>query len=320
VYQKLFQKQAIMRRVLLALTPIYLFALYLYGWRLLALGVVVFVVGVGLEYVFEKKRGKKVSEAALVTCSLFLLSLPAQTPLWVAAVGIAFGIVFGKEIYGGFGRNIFNPAISGRLFIYITFPNLLQTGYLLPGRFGFASVDGVTAATPLMMLRGGENVDVLDLLLGFRAGAMGESSIALIAVAAVYLIATNTANWRMIISTSVSAAILTFALDFFGAAKALPTLPAMLSGSILFVSVFYATDPVSAPKKRPSQFIYGVIIGGVSILIKTFSLFPVGTSFGIIVGNTFASLLDELFSGSGGKKKAKVAPALDASVKKEQIS
>jgi Na+-transporting NADH:ubiquinone oxidoreductase subunit B len=317
VYQKLFQKQAIMRRVLLALAPIYLFALYLYGWRLLALGAVVFVVGVGLEYIFEKKRGKKVSEAALVTCSLFLLSLPAQTPLWVAAIGIAFGIVFGKEIYGGFGRNIFNPAISGRLFIYITFPNLLQTGYLLPGRFGFASIDGITTATPLKMLRAGEGVEIFDLLLGFRAGAMGESSIILIVVAAIYLIATNTASWRIILTTAVSAALLTFALDFFDAAKALPALPAMMSGSILFVAVFYATDPVSAPKKRPSQYVYGGIIGGVSILIKTFSLFPVGTSFGIIVGNTFSSLLDEIFSGSGKKKKAPVT-ALDSTVKKEE--
>jgi Na+-transporting NADH:ubiquinone oxidoreductase subunit B len=303
VYEKLFQKQVIMRRVLLALAPIALFAFYMYGWRLLVLGVVVFVGGVGLEYVFESRRGKKVSEAAFVTCSLFLLSLPPQTPWWVALVGIAFGIVFGKEVYGGFGRNVFNPAISGRLFIYITFPSFLQTGYLIPGRFGFAAADAVTTATPLDMIRAGEQVDLLQMLLGFRAGAMGESSILLILLAAAYLILTRTANWRIIATEIGGAAAFSFAIDLLGVPRALPALPALLTGSVVMVGVFYATDPVTAPKKPAAQYLYGALIGIVSMVIQTFSLFPVGTSFAVIIGNTFASLIDELV-GPGVTKTA----------------
>ena len=180
----MFQKQGIMRRVLIALIPIHLFAIYLYGWRLLLLGAVVFVVGIGIEFLFERKRKKKVSEAVLVTCSLFLLSLPAHTPWWIAIIGITFSVLIAKEIYGGFGRNIFNPAISGRLFIYIAFPNQLQRGFLEPGGFGL-SADTISSATPLTLLREGGSVDYLMHLIGLRPGAMGETSVILIALAAV---------------------------------------------------------------------------------------------------------------------------------------
>ena len=303
VINKIFQKQRINRRVLIALIPIYLFALYLYGPRLLILGVPVFVVGIGAEYIFEKSRNKKVSEAVLVSCSLYLLSLPAHTPLWIAVIGIVFGIFMGKEIYGGFGRNIFNPALSGRLFVYLTFPNQLQVGYLEPGGFGIGA-DVITSATPLKLLRQGESIDMLMTFLGFRPGAMGESSIVLILIAAVYLMATKTANWRIILSTFASGAILTAALSLAGVSKALPPLGAMTSGSFLFVAVFYATDPVSAAKKKGAQWLYGTVIGTVSVLVRTFSLFPEGTSFGVFIANTFASLLDHTVT----QANAKLAP------------
>ena len=288
----MFQKQVMMRRVLIALIPIYLFSIYLYGWRLLLLGVLVFAVGIGIEYLFEKSRKKKVSEAVLVTCSLYLLGLPAQTPWWIAIIGIAFAVFIAKEIYGGFGRNIFNPAISGRLFVYITFPNQLQGGYLESGSFGIGA-DVLTAATPLGMLRHGEPIDYLMVFLGFRPGSMGESSIVLILIAAIYLIATKTANWRQILTTLVSAAALTLVLHLFGVEKALPPV-SLIAGSLFFVAVFYSTDPVSAPKQKASLWLYGIIIGSTTVLVRTFSLFPEGTSFGILLANTFASLLDNL--------------------------
>ncbi len=296
----MFQKQVIMRRVLIALIPIYLFSIYLYGWRLLLLGVLVFVAGIGTEYLFEKSRKKKVSEAVLVTCSLYLLALPANTPWWIAIIGIAFAVFIAKEIYGGFGRNIFNPAISGRLFVYITFPNQLQSGFLEPGNFGLG-VDAVSTATPLDLLRQGESIDHLMVFLGIRSGSMGESAIILILIAAIYLIVTKTANWRLILSTFASAAVFTFALYLFGLSRALPPVAALMSGSLLFVAVFYATDPVSAPKRSGAQWLYGIIIGSTTVLVRTFSLFPEGTSFGILLGNTFASLLDHIVTRSKSK-------------------
>jgi Na+-transporting NADH:ubiquinone oxidoreductase subunit B len=211
-------------------------------------------------------------------------------------------VVIGKEVYGGFGRNIFNPAISGRLFVYIAFPNPLQSGYLEPGRFGIG-VDAVSGATNLGILRDGGSIDWLMSFLGIRPGAMGESSILLILLAAAYLIVTRTASWRIILSTFLSATVLTTILHYAGVAAAFFPLDAVLSGSIFFVCVFIATDPVSAPKKTLSHWLYGFIIGSTSILIRTFSLFPEGTSFGVLLGNTFASLLDQMAGRLQSSKK-----------------
>jgi Na+-transporting NADH:ubiquinone oxidoreductase subunit B len=122
VYSKIFQKQLIMRRVILALLVLMAFSTYLFGWRVLAINAMVLVIGVFTEWLFERNRGKKVSEAVIVTCLLFGLSLPPMVPFWVAAIGIIFAVAIAKEVFGGFGRNIFNPAVAGRLFIYISFP------------------------------------------------------------------------------------------------------------------------------------------------------------------------------------------------------
>jgi len=287
----ILQKQKMMRKVLLSLVPIFLFAGYMYGLRFLILVLVVFPAGFAAEAFFELRKKKKVTEAVFVTCGLYVLSLPPATPWWIALAGIIFAVVVGKEIFGGFGRNIFNPAICGRLFVYITFPKFMTAGWISGGNFG---IDAVTAASPLEVLHTGGTLDLPSLLFGFRPGAMGESSIILILLAGIYLISTKTASWRIILSTIGSAALLTFCLDLAGVHGALATVPALMSGSLLFVTVFMATDPVSAPKKPVAQVVYGILIGTVSILVRTFSLFTEGTSFGVLIGNTFASLIDEI--------------------------
>lgn len=121
----MFQKQPMMRRVLYALAPITALAIWLYGPRVLATLAVSLGVGVSVEYLFERRRGGKVSEAVLVTGTLFALSMPPAAPLWIVAVGVAFAVFMAKEVYGGFGRNVFNPAIAGRLFVYISFAGAL---------------------------------------------------------------------------------------------------------------------------------------------------------------------------------------------------
>ncbi|MEN3043356.1 MAG: RnfABCDGE type electron transport complex subunit D, partial [Fervidobacterium sp.] len=280
-----------MRKMLIALLPVFVFSVLAYGFRPIWLGIWVFATGIFIEYLFEKNKKKLVSEAALVTCMLYLLSLPPNTPFWVAIIGIAFGIAFGKEVYGGFGRNVFNPAIVGRLFVYITFPSFLTMGWVKPSLFG---TDVVNSATPLALLRDQQNVKFLDLLLGWRAGSLGEAPVLIIILSAIYLLVTKTASWRLMVSTYVSASALTFMLDILKVPKALPTLPAMLSGSLIFITVFMATEPITAPKKIRSQWVYGIIIGLTGILIRTFSLFPEGWSFAVLIGNTFAPLLDEI--------------------------
>lgn len=288
---KAFQKQPMMRKMFYGLLPVFVFSVFIYGIRPIWLGVWVFATGIFVEYLFEKGKKKLISEAVLVSCMLFLLSLPPKTPFWVAVIGIAFGIAFGKEVYGGFGRNIFNPAIVGRLFIYITFPSYLTMGWVKPSLFG---TDAVSSATPLALLRDGQSINIIHLLLGWRPGSLGETPILLIVAIAIYLILSKTASWRLMVSTYASAAFLTFILDIFNVPKALPTLPAILSGSLVFITVFMATEPITAPKKIKSQWIYGIIIGISGVIIRTFSLFSEGWSFAILLGNVFAPFLDEV--------------------------
>jgi Na+-transporting NADH:ubiquinone oxidoreductase subunit B len=287
-----------MRKVLISLAPLFLFAAYMYGLRLLFLMMIVFPLGIVAEFIFEKVKKKKVSEAVLVTCSLYVLSLPPNTPWWVAAIGILFGVIIGKEVFGGFGRNPFNPAIAGRLFVYLSFPAFMTGGWIGGGHFG---IDAVSAATPLALQRMGQSPDLLSMLIGLRPGALGESPVILILIAAIFLMVTRTASWIIICSTLGSAGLLTFIFDMTGVPVAFDTLPALMSGSLLFVTVFMATDPVSAPKNKPAQIIYGTVIGTTSVLVRTFSpSFSEGTSFGVMIGNTFAMLFDEI---TGKKKK-----------------
>ncbi len=286
-----FLKQPMMRRVLYALVPIYLYSLWMYGYRVLLSAAVVFILGIATEWLFERKKSGKVSEAVLVTCALYALAFPPRTPLWILGVGIAFAVMFGKSVYGGFGRNIFNPAITGRAFVYISFAISLSASYAGFGNFGMGSVDALASATPLALMRAGESVPLLTLLLGMRTGAMGEGMVLLILAAAVYLVATKTASWKIIVSTVGSAAVLNGLLLALGASKALP-MESLLAGSFLFMSVFMATDPVSAPKRQLSHFVYGALIGCTVVIIRTFSAFPEGTTFAVLFGNTFANLID----------------------------
>jgi len=299
----MFQKQLIMRKVVYSLIPIFAFSVLLYGWRSLAICATVFLFGIVTEYAFTKPRGKKVSEAVLVTCALYALSMPPAVPLWISAIGIVFGVGFGKCIFGGFGRNIFNPAIAGRLFVYVAFPQGMQRSFLPPWKPGIPwisrlnpPVDSASAATPLIDAAS----DLSDLITGFRMGALGESAIILIILAGLYLIFTKTANWKIILSTifgfsAVMVVLWIASVSTADNSTAFHPVRSLLSGSILFVAVFMATDPVTAPKKPGAQWVYGILIGGVSAIIRVFSLFPEGVSFGVLIGNTFASLLDECF-------------------------
>ncbi len=341
----MFQKQDIMRRVMYSLAPMFLFAIFLYGWRIIVTTAFVFAFGIVTEYIFEKSRKKKVSEAVLVTCALYSLSLPPVTPIWIAVVGIVFAVAIAKEVFGGFGRNVFNPAITGRLFIYITFPTVLTTAWMVPaltdvagaagltgafGTSGVTHVDAISAATPLALMRSGEMPNLWNLFLGFRSGSMGESSIVLILAAAVYLIYTKTANWKLILSTFLSALFFTVLFyfadwipgvspaNFNGTSHLIPIAAYMMSGSIMYVAVFMATDPVSGPNKPGAQWAYGILIGGVSMAVRTFSGFPEGTSFGIMIGNTFSALLDEIFPKKKKKKKTIKKPVKPATEKPAQ--
>lgn len=295
----MFQKQLMMRRVLYSLIPLFLLAFYFYGLKTVILTIVVFMAGIATEYYYNKKKGQKVSEAVLVTCALYVLSLPPGAPVWISILGIVFGVLFGKLIYGGFGRNVFNPAIVGRLFVYITFP--ISFNHFYDPRI----VDGMGGATPLSLFRSGEIIDNIRLFLGNYNGSIGETSSILIILAGAYLIYTKTANWKLMTSTFLSYSLLQTVLYMSGVTNAISPIAGILSGSFLFVCVFMVTDPVSAPKQASSIWFYGIIIGISICLIRTFSLFPEGTSFAILLGNTFGPLLDETARRRKSRKEAK---------------
>lgn len=286
-----FLKQPMMRKVLYSLIPLYLYAIWMYGYRVFLSAAVVFLLGIGTEWLFERKKSGKVSEAVLVTCALYALAFPPKTPLWILGIGIIFAVAMAKGVYGGFGRNIFNPAIAGRAFVYISFAVVLSASYTSFGNFGIGAADVVASATPLGVMRQGGQVPILNLLFGQRSGAMGEGMVVLVLAAAVYLIATKTASWRIIVSSILAGAALNAILFYSGVKRALP-MESLLAGSFLYVSVFMATDPVSAPKRQLSHYFYGALIGCTIIIIRTFSAFPEGTSFALLFGNTFANLID----------------------------
>ncbi len=289
-----FIKQKIMNQVLYALIPILLYAIYLFGWRVLFIVLITNLFAFLTEYIFIKNKPKgKVSTAVFVTGSLLALTLPPTIPLWMAAVGAVVAVSFGKMVFGGFGMNMFNPAIVGRTFLYIAFPNAMTVQWMkpftsLPGGFShFSQAQYVTAATPMIQFKqAGVITEMPKLFFGMIPGSIGETSALLIIIAALYLLFTKTAKWQPMVTTLFSFII--FTLIFYGKNP----LFFLLSGGIMFGSVFMVTDPVSMPKEKYSIWIYGILIGFLTVFIRKFSLFAEGFMFALLIANTFMPIIE----------------------------
>lgn len=290
----LFMRQKMMDKVLLALSPIMVFSVFLFGWRVFVLILVSNFFAVLTEYLFvRKKKNGKVSSAAFVTGTLLALSCPPTLPFWMAAVGAMVAIGFGKMVYGGFGMNMFNPAIVGRTFIYISFPNAMTVQWLkpfgnIPGGFAaWSNIDAITTATPIANFNAtGISESVSKLFWGIIPGSAGETSALLIILAAIYLLITKTAKWQVMLSVLLSFTL--FTLIFYR----LNPLPFILSGGFLFGAVFMITDPVSLPKNIKAIWIYGFLVGFLTVFIRKFSLFTEGFMFALLLGNTFMPIIE----------------------------
>lgn len=323
--KNLFQKQKMMRTVLLALIPVALMAVFLFGWRILLLAVAVGLAAVIAEYLVMRtinKEKTKVSEAVFVSAALFTLTLPPRTPVFVAVIGIVFGVVFGKAVFGGFGRNIFNPALVGRCFIYVAFPAHMTMGWAepflsLPGGFAAwaAGADAVTTATPIITYNlGGTIARDLALFLGTVAGSLGETSALLILLGGAFLVYRKVASWQLMVSTILSGTVLAAILHFAGVqhasgVPAAPPLFTLLSGGFLFGAIFMVTDPVSAPKTKAAQWIAGSLVGLITVIIRTFSLFTEGMMFAILIVNAVTPLIELKLKQRQDKKKLAVKEA-----------
>jgi len=292
--------------VIVALLPCLLAGVYFFGLRVLTLVLVSYVVGGAAEVVFAIVRKDEIKEGFLVTGLIFPLMLPPTVPLWMAAVGILFGVVVGKELFGGTGRNLFNPALVGRCFLAIGYPDAMTTntafwvkpGTGITGRL-FQYVDGsnvsaVTQATPLVGAKEGVYTPLADLLFGNVAGSVGETSALMIVAAGVFLLLTRVANWRTVASTVLSFAILAALMHWASPESFGPVVWHLLAGSLLFGAFFVATDPVTSPVSNPAKWAYGIVIGVSTILIRNLTSFSEGVMYAILLGNIFAPVFDEV--------------------------
>lgn len=292
-----------MSMVIIGLLPCTIAAFYFYGLRVLLVIIVSYTVGGIAEVLFAIIRKEKINEGFLVTGLIFPLVLPPTLPLWMVAFGVLFGVVIGKEIFGGTGRNLFNPAIAGRCFLALGYPVAMSSGWIIPGSglagrfFEFVSVsrlDAITQATPLGMAKQGTLTELVHLFMGNTTGCIGETSGFAIIAGGLVLITTRVASWRIIGSVLISALLMEGVLHHVNPQVFAPALWHLGAGGLLFGAVFMATDPVTSPATNAGKWIYGSIIGVVTILIRNFSGYVEGVMFAILLGNTVSPLLDEI--------------------------
>ncbi len=309
--EKIFLMQKVMIRVCYALLPLVFASIYLFGWRSLALVALVLAFGIGTEGLFTVRQGKPITSAVFVTSLIYSLSLPPMIPLWMAVVGIVVGIALGKMVFGGFGQNVFNPAMVGRCFLYVSFPIEMTNQWISPlweGAAGFGRwslpLDALTKATPLVKWRTGIPVPVEQLFLGNTAGSLGETSALLIMLGGAYLLYKKAAPWRLCVSCLIGGTLLSTLLNTLGAATIPSALATLLSGSFLFGSVFVVTEPISGAKTEYGQWIYGFMVGGLTVILRGFSNFPEGIMFSILIMNAFVPLVDQMVRRVQTGKKA----------------
>lgn len=311
--------------VILALLPVTLFGIYNTGyqsglatgqpygvldcflvgsWYVLPIILVSYGVGFFWEFVFAIIRRHKISEGFLVTGLLFPLTLPPTIPLWQVALGISFGVVIGKEVFGGTGRNILNPALTARAFIFFSYPISMSGEIWIAGK---EMVDGISGATALAVIgTEGQTIgtalsesgfSMASLFMGFVPGSIGETSAICCLIGAAFLMVTRIANFRIIIGgiLGVIATSILFFLIPGGQetwANAGP-LYHLFAGGFLFGISFMATDPVSAPGTNPGRWIFGFLIGFLTIIIRVINpAFMEGAMLAILFMNVFSPLLD----------------------------
>jgi Na+-transporting NADH:ubiquinone oxidoreductase subunit B len=277
--------------------------------------IVSYAAGGFWEVLFSVVRKHEINEGFFVTGILFPLILPASIPLWQVAVGISFGVVIGKEVFGGTGMNILNPALTARAFLYFSYPVQIS------GDKVWTIVDGYSGATPLATAAstplGGNAAETLNqahvslsnLFYGMVPGCIGETSALAIIIGGLILLIAGVASWRIIVSLLVGAVITSVGLN----AVAGPELPGILSlswqhqltmGGLLFAAVFMATDPVSAARTNTGKYIYGFLIGVLTILIRLWNpAYPEGAMLAILFMNVFAPLIDHFVVESNIKRR-----------------
>jgi len=274
------------------------FEIFLYGLiRVLPIIIVSYVVGLGIEFAFAQMRGHDINEGFLVSGILIPMVMPIETPLWMIAVATAFAVIFGKEVFGGTGMNIWNPALIARAFLFFAYPAQMS-GIRVWVSLSDADkvIDGFTGATPMADAAAGNiNFSVADAFFGFIPGSIGETSTLAILIGAVILIVTGIGSWKIMASTVIGGLFMGLLLNIFAVNTymSLPFWQHLIIGGFAFGAVFMATDPVSGAQTEKGKWIYGFLIGVLAILIRVLNpAYPEGMMLAILLMNTFAPLID----------------------------
>ena len=327
----------IMSLVVIALMPALLFGMYNVGyqnyaaagtlanasfWELFGFGflavlpkiIVSYVVGLGIEFVVAQWKGEEIQEGFLVSGILIPMIIPVNTPLWMLAIAVAFSVILAKEIFGGTGMNVFNPALVTRAFLFFSYPSVMtgddNVWVAQSTIFGLGNnlPDTYAAATPLGDAALGQPLaDQCAAITGLIPGAIGETSVIAIALGAILLLWTGVASWKTMISVFVGGG-LTAALFHATGSSPLTWCDQIVLGGFCFGAVFMATDPVTSARTEGGKYIYGFLIGVVAVMVRVLNPgFPEGMMLAILLMNIFAPLIDYCFVQSNINKRAKRA-------------
>ena len=325
----------IMSMVVIALMPAMLFGMYNVGYQnFLAAGtlatasffeifcygflavlpkiLVSYIVGLGIEFIWAQWKGEEIQEGYLVSGILIPLIVPIGCPLWMLALACAFSVIFCKEIFGGTGMNLFNPAIAARMFLFFAYPSKMtgdQVWVAQDSIFGLGNTlpDGFTAATPLGQVAQGITPDtcICDMIFGFIPGSIGETSVIAIAIGAFILLWTGIASWRTMLSVFVGGGLMAILFEQMGATNMVWWHHFVLGG-FAFGAVFMATDPVTSCRTTTGQFIYGFIIGAMAVIIRVKNAgYPEGMMLAIFFGNMIAPMIDHFIVERNISKRLK---------------
>jgi len=307
----------VMYTVVLALLPALFFGMWNVGyqhfsqiggdlsfWHLMGYGatkvlpmvIVSYGVGLGIEFLFAIKRGHEVNEGYLVTGMLIPLIMPVELPLWMLALAVVFAVVLGKEVFGGTGMNILNPALLARAFAFFSYAPYMSGDTVWVA--DASKLDAVSGETLLGHLATGHNItghSVMDMFMGYVPGSIGETSVLMILIGAALLLFTGVASWRIMLSAILGASVmgLIFNATAVNPLMAFPWWQHMLVGGFAFGVVFMATDPVSSAQTTKGKWIYGFFVGFLAIMIRVFnSAYPEGVMMAILLMNVFAPTID----------------------------
>ena len=294
----------------------------LYGaLKVIPMIAVTYIAGLAIEIYFAYRNKHAVNEGFLVSGILIPLIMPVDIPLWMVAISTAFAVLIGKEVFGGTGMNILNPALTARAFAFFAYPTYMSGDKVWAG---LTNVDGVSSATALGQYAstGTNSFGVIDGFLGLVPGSIGETSTLAILIGAIYLIATGVGSWKIMLSAVFGA--LTMGIIFNGVADlmispeqqsylAVPFYYHLVFGGFAFGAVFMATDPVSAAHTETGKWIYGFLVGFFSILIRVFNpAYPEGVMLAILFMNVMAPLIDHYVVNANIQKRLKRVQTVQA--------